>query len=110
MIRLLKLLFVLFDCYTPAVFVIGSSALTQHNTNGSFLWSRCAGPARTGKPKEATRRPLDSSGSKTCQHGTMAGVFLLIARAVLSGMASVVSAINGCCKMALRPWVLCRFL
>lgn len=59
---------------TPAVFVIGRRSLTQHLYIGSFLWFWCASSAGTEKPKETTRRPLESSGSKTCRHGTVAGV------------------------------------
>jgi hypothetical protein len=103
MIHLLKLLSDLLDRNTPAVFVIGSSTLTQHNTNGSFLWFWCASPARTGKPKEITRRPLNRSGSKACQHGTMAGGLLSNAGAVIFDVAIVLSAIHESYTKAFGP-------
>ena len=43
--------------------------------DGSLPWLRCACSARSEKPKEAKRCPLWTPGSKTCQHGIVAGVF-----------------------------------
>jgi len=61
---------------TPAVFVIGRCSLTQHLNKGSLPWFWCACSACTEKPKKIKRHPLCLKGSKTSQHGILAGVLL----------------------------------